>query len=111
VKAWWAYWLTLAAGATLWVGVTVIAGREGIRSALGQPIWAVILLGPIFLAGLNLVAFRETHEVVCRMEAERHRWLSLMVGRGYSARTFALTGIVLLVLGVGLVLWVLSDAR
>ena len=95
----------------LWIGVAVFAGREGIRTALGQPIWAAILLAPIFLAGLNLVAFRRTHGVVSRMEAERHRWLAVMVGRGYSARTFALTGIVLLTLGVALVVWVVSDTR
>jgi hypothetical protein len=111
VKAWWAYWVTVAAGAALWIGLAIVGGREGIRAALGQPIGAVILLAPIFLAGLNLVVFRETHEVVCRMEAERHRWLSVMVGEGYSARTFALTGLVLLVVGFGLVLWVLSEAR
>lgn len=28
-------------------------------------------LAPIFLAGLNLVAFRRTHEVVCRMDGLR----------------------------------------
>ena len=111
MKAWWSYWLTLAIGAVLWLGVSVIAGREGIRNALGQPITAAILLAPIFLAGLNLVAFRRTHEVVCRMEAERHRWLSLLVGRGYSARTFALTGLVILALGVILVVRVVNGDR
>jgi hypothetical protein len=71
----------------LWIGVAVAAGREGIRTALGQPIWATILLTPIFLAGLNFVAFRLTHEVVCRLEAERHRWLSLLVTvRGWEVR-------------------------
>jgi hypothetical protein len=103
--------MTLAVGAALWLGVAVVGGRDGIRSALGQPIWAAVLLAPIFLAGLNLVAFRETHEVVCRMEAERHRWLSLMVGRGHSARTFAMTGVVLLVIGMGLTVWILSGDR
>ena len=44
------------------------------------------------------------------MEAERHSWLAAMVGGGYSARTFALTGIVLLILGVALVVWILSDS-
>jgi hypothetical protein len=111
VKAWWSYWLTLVFGAVLWIGVAVVAGREGIRTALGQPIWAAILLAPIFPAGLNLVAFRRTHEVVCRMEAERHRWLSLLVGRGYSARTFALTGLVLLALGIISVVWVVNGVR
>jgi len=103
--------MTLAVGAALWLGVAVVGGRDGIRSALGQPIWAAVLLAPIFLAGLNLVAFRAWHEAVCRMEAERHRWLSIMVGRGYSARTFALTGVVLLVIGMGLAVWILSGNR
>jgi len=111
VKAWWSYWLTLVFGAVLWIGVAVVAGREGIRTTLGQPIGAAILIAPIVLAGLNLVAFRRTHEKVCRMEAKRHRWLSVLVGRGYSARTFALTGLALLTLGVASVVWVLSDTR
>jgi hypothetical protein len=111
VKAWWAYWLTLAVGALLWIGVAVLAGRKGIGTALGQPISATIMLAPIFLAGLNLVAFRQTHEVVCRMEAERHRWLSVLVGRGYSATTFAWTGLVLLALGVVLAVWAAGGAR
>jgi hypothetical protein len=53
VKAWWSYWLTLVVGVVLWIGIAVVAGREGIRTALGQPISAAILLAPIFLAGLN----------------------------------------------------------
>lgn len=108
MKAWRTYWLTLAVGAVLWIGIALVAGRDGVRTALGQPITAAILLAPIFLAGLNLIAFRQTHEVVCRMEAERHRWLSVLVGRGYSARTFALTGLVLVALGGVLVVWVAS---
>ena len=116
MKAWWAYWLTLAIGAALWIGALVVGGRGGISMALGQPLWAVVLLAPIFIAGLNLfqrkVAARsQTHEVVCRMEAERHSWLAAMVGGGYSARTFALTGIVLLILGVALVVWILRDSQ
>lgn len=108
MKAWRTYWLTLAVGAVLWIGIALVAGRDGVRTALGQPITAAILLAPIFLAGLNLIAFRQTHEVVCRMEAERHRWLSVLVGRGYSARTFALTGLVLVALDGVLVVWVAS---
>ena len=111
MKAWWSYWLTLAAGSVLWIGVAVRGGRDGLTTALSQPLWAVILLAPIFLAGLNLIAFSRTHEVVCRMEAERHRSMALLVGRGYSARTFALTGLVLLGLGVALVVWVVNGAR
>lgn len=111
MKAWRAYWLTFAAGAALWTGLALVAGRDGIRTALGQPISATILLAPIFLAGLNLIAFRRTHEDVCRMEAERHRWLSVLVGRGYSARMFAATGLVLLALGVVLVVWAANGAH
>ena len=111
MKAWWAYWLIVAIGALLWIAFAVVGGREGIRTALGQPIWAAILLAPIFLAGLNLVVFRQTHEVVCRIEAERHRWLSVLVGGGYSARTFAVTGLSLMALGVALVVLASSGAR
>jgi hypothetical protein len=110
MKAWWAYWLTVAIGAALWIGTLVVGGRDGVRTALGQPLWAVLLLAPIFIAGLNLVAFRQTHEIVCRMEAERHSWLAAMVGGGYSARAFALTGIVLLVIGIALVVWIVGRA-
>ena len=45
------------------------------------------------------------------MEAERHRLLAAMVGRGYSARAFALTGIVMLAIGVALVVWIASASR
>ena len=110
MKAWWAYWLTLVLGAVLWIGVAVSGSREGINAALNQPVLATILIAPIFLAGLNLVAFRRTHEVVCRLEIERHPWLSRLVGRGYSARSFALTGIVLLAFGVVLVVRVFDIA-
>ncbi len=111
MRAWWSYWLTLAVGAALWLGVAVVGGREGIKTALSQPLSAAILLAPIFLAGLNLIVFRQTHKVVCRLDAERHRSLSMLVGRGYSARTFALTGLVLLGLGVALVVWVVNGDR
>lgn len=67
MKAWRTYWLTLAVGAVLWIGIALVAGRDGVRTAPGQPITAAILLAPIFLAGLNLIAFRQTHEVVCRI--------------------------------------------
>ena len=110
MKAWWSYWLTLAIGAVLWIGVAIVGGRDAIRTALNEPIPAALLLAPIFLAGLNLVAFRRTHEVVCRMEAARHGWLSMLVGRGYSARTFALTGLVLLAFGVVLIGWVATGS-
>jgi hypothetical protein len=53
VTAWWAYWLTVAVGTVLWIGVAVVGGREGNKTVLGQPIWAAILLAPIFLAGLK----------------------------------------------------------
>jgi len=111
VRAWWSYWLTVAVGAALWLGIAVVGGRDGIKTALSQPLSAAILLAPIFLAGLNLIVFRQTHEVVCRMEAERHRSLSTLVGRGYSARTFALTGLVLLGLGVAVIVWMVNGDK
>jgi hypothetical protein len=104
MKAWWAYWLTLIVGIALWVGVALALGRDGLRVALGQPVWVLVLDAPIVLAGLNLLVFRGSHEVICRLEAERHPWLATLVGRGYSARMFALTGAVLLTLTAGLVL-------
>jgi len=108
MRAWWTYWLTLAIGAALWIGVAIASGRDGLRAALGQPIWALILIAPIVLAGLNLVVYRRTHEVICRLEAEHHHWLALLVGRGYSARTFALTGAALLALSGFLMVWVIN---
>jgi hypothetical protein len=70
VRAWWAYRLTLIFGSLAWVGVVIAVGREGLETALGQPLWATILIAPIFLAGLNGVDFRSSHEVVCRLEVE-----------------------------------------
>jgi hypothetical protein len=99
MRAWWAYWITLLVGAVGWIAAAIVLGRDGLRAALVQPLWATILIAPIFLAGLNLVVFRASHEVVCRLEIERHPWLSHLVGRGYSARMFGLTGIVVLALG------------
>ena len=84
------------------------AGRDGLKVALHEPVWAGILVAPVFLAGLNLVLFRERHEVVCRLEVERHPWLSRLVGRGYSARTFALTGVVVLVVGALILISILN---
>ena len=111
MRAWWAYWLTLIVGASIWIGLAIAVGRVGVKTALDQPVWATILIAPIFLAGLNLVIFRRSHEVVCRLEVERHSWLSRLVGRGYTARTFALTGLMVLAFGVVLVAGVVGGAR
>ena len=92
------YWLTIAVGAVLWIGVAVISGRDGLLSLLKQPLGLAILLLPIVVAGVNLIAYRASHEEVCRLEVERHPALRFLVGGGYSARTFALTGGALLVL-------------
>jgi hypothetical protein len=102
MRAWWIYWLTIGAAAVLWIGAALIAGRDGLRALLDQPLWLAILLFPLVLAGVNLIVYRASHEEVCRLEAERHGWLRAMVGRGYSARTFALTGIALLTLAVAI---------
>lgn len=96
MRAWWVYWISIALTAVLWIGLPLIVGRDGLRTALAQPIWLAILLLPLLAAGLNLVFFRETHEEICALEVERHPWLRTIVGRGYSARTFAATGVALL---------------
>jgi hypothetical protein len=98
MRAWWAYWLTIGVAAVLWIGVAIAAPEGGMRAILNQPAWLVLLLAPLVVAGLNLIVFRESHEEICRLEVARHPWLRYLVGGGYSARTFALTGLGLLAL-------------
>ena len=98
VRAWWTYWLSIGVAAILWLGAIVLGGRQGLRTLSAQPIWLAVLLLPLIVAGVNLIAFRERHETVCRIEVGRHGWLRTMTGGGYSARTFAWTGLALLVL-------------
>jgi hypothetical protein len=104
VRAWWAYWLTLAVGAALWIGVAVATPGGTMRDALHHPVWLFVLLAPLVAAGGNLIVFRRQHETICRLEAERHAWLRMLVGRGYSATTFAATGVALVGLA-GMVLY------
>jgi hypothetical protein len=96
MRAWWVYWLSIVIAAVLWIGAPVVAGRDGFRSFLTQPLGLAILVGPLVAAGVNLILFRASHEEVCRNEVARHPRLRYLVGRGYSARTFAWTGFVLL---------------
>jgi hypothetical protein len=96
VRAWWTYWLTVGLAAALWIGVAIAAPAGGMRAILAQPMWMILLLAPLVVAGINLIVFRQSHEEICRLEIERHPWLTYLVGRGYSARTFALTGLGLL---------------
>jgi hypothetical protein len=103
VAAWWIYWSSIAVAAVVWIGSVLLGGRDGLRALLDQPIGLVILILPLVVAGLNLIMFRGSHEEVCRLEVQRHRWLRMMTGGGYSARTFLLTGVVLLVLAAGIV--------
>jgi hypothetical protein len=100
MRAWWFYWLTIGVAAVLWIGVSVVSGRDGLLGLLKQPLGLAILVLPFVVAGVNLIAFRSSHEEVCRLEVERHPSLRFLVGRGYSARTFAWTGVALLVLAV-----------
>jgi hypothetical protein len=97
MRAWWVYWVSVAVAAMLWIGIPLLAGRDGLAAILHQPIGLAALLSPLIVAGVNLIMFRASHEEVCRLEAQRHAWLRAMVGNGYSARTFGLTGIGLLV--------------
>jgi hypothetical protein len=110
MRAWWTYWLTIGLAAVLWIGAVLIAGRDGLRALLDQPLWLAILLLPLVAAGINLIVYRASHEEVCRLEAQGHGWLRAMVGRGYSARTFALTGIVLLAFAGAIVAANLTDS-
>lgn len=96
MRAWRAYWLTIGVAAVVWIGVGIAAPEGGMRAILDQPAWLVVLLAPLVVAGINLIVFRESHEEVCRLEVARHPWLRYLVGRGYSARTFVLTGLGLL---------------
>jgi hypothetical protein len=87
-------------GAVIWIGVLVVGGRDGFRSTLGSPIGLAILLAPLVVAGVNLVLYRQSHEEVCRIEVGRHRSLRMIAGNGYSANTFAMTGVALIALAV-----------
>jgi len=96
VRAWWTYWLTFGLAAVLWIGVAIAAPAGGVGAILAQPLWMILLFAPLVVAGLSLIVFRESHETICRLEVARHPWLRYLVGGGYSARTFAITGFVLL---------------
>lgn len=108
MRAWWVYWLTIGIGVLLWVGALVVVGRDGFRELLRQPLLLLILLSPLVAAGVNLIVYRTSHEEVCRYEVGRHPWLRYLVGRGYAARTFAWTGVV--ILGVALLILAASLA-
>jgi len=96
MRTWWIFWSTVVLAAVLWIAVPLVAGREAFRSLLSQPLSLAILVAPVAAAGINLIIFLRTHEEVCNLEAQRHGWLRAVVGRGYSARLFAATGVVLL---------------
>jgi hypothetical protein len=109
--AWWAYWFLITVSGVAWLAAAVIARSSGgIGSLLAQPLWAIILLLPPLAAGINLIAYRQRHEEVCRIEVTRHRWLALATRGGYSARTFALTGVVLVVFSVAVTAALLSGS-
>ena len=71
MRAWWAYWLTLAIGAALWIGATVVGGREEDEDRAWSADLGSRPAGPDLPRRANLVCIpRATHEVVCRMEAK-----------------------------------------
>jgi hypothetical protein len=109
MRAWWTYWATVVIGAVVWINAALVGGREGIRLLLGNPVGLTILLAPIVLAGVNLILYRRSHEEVCRLEVERHRSLRVVAGKGYSANTFAATGVALLALAVVVVIVQLTE--
>ena len=100
MRAWYAYWATFVVGLVIWFGVLVLGGRDGFRSMLGSSLGLTILILPMVAAGINLILYRRSHEEVCRLEIERHRFLRLVAGSGYSASVFAATGAALIALAV-----------
>lgn len=110
MRAWWAYWLTLIAGAVLWTAAAVVAPHGAFGSILREPVWLVLLLAPLLAAGVNLIAFRRSHEEVCQIEVAQHKWLRFLVGPGYSSGTFALTGSVLLGLVAAILIGLVTGA-
>jgi hypothetical protein len=110
VRAWWVFWISIAAAAILWIGVPLALGRAQFRATLTEPVWLAIFVIPLVIGGLDLVLFRSTHEEVCRLEAQRHRSLRAIVGDGYSAGTFLWTGVIVLALAVAIVAAVVLGA-
>jgi hypothetical protein len=100
MRAWWTFWATALLGAVLWIAVPLVAGRTGFRAVLDDPLGLAALLLPLVAGGVNLILFRRTHETVCRVEAQRHRFFRAIAGDGYSARAFGVTGLVLLAVAV-----------
>jgi hypothetical protein len=78
--------------------------RQSVESRL---LWGLVLSLPLFLAGINLVLFSESHEQVCASEVAQHRWLRVVTMGGYSRRTFLITGLIAvaasILIGVSLV--------
>ena len=110
MRAWWSYWLTVVVGAVLWIGVAIADRGGGLRAPLQQPLWLILLLTPLVAAGVNLVLFRRSHEAICSIEVNRHPWLRYLVGDGYSAGSFALTGLALLSLAAVVVIATVGGA-
>jgi len=104
MRAWWAFWLTLGTAAVLWLGAALLAPDRDVRAALANRVVLVVLLAPLVAAGLNLILFRNAHEAACRVEVQRHRWMRAIAGSGYSATSFAVTGVAIL----AFVAWILG---
>lgn len=100
MRAWWTFWATALLGAVLWIAVPLVAGRTRFRAILDDPIGLAILLLPLVAGGVNLILNRQTHETVCRIEAQRHRSFRAIARDGYSARAFGITGVALLAVAV-----------
>jgi hypothetical protein len=105
MRAWWVCWISIAIAAVAWIAAPLILGRGEVRSFVWAPVGLLFLVVPLIVAGIDLIAYRRSHEEICRLEAQRHGWLRRLVGDGYSARTFAWTGVALVALAGLVLVW------
>ena len=93
--AWQGYWWTIAGW--LLALVVYLALRQSVENKV---LWGIVLSFPLFLAGINLVLFSESHERICASEVARHRWLRVVTMGGYSRRTFLITGLIAVAMSI-----------
>src|SRR5262245_11073333 len=66
MRAWWVYWISISVAAVAWIGGLLILGRGEVRSLIWAPIGLLLLILPLIVGGIDLIAYRRTHEEICR---------------------------------------------